>query len=155
MNIFIQTLRTESLKNKEQRREREIEYRRTKDDQIREAMDSLEMSVMSEMEATMTNAASLGHFQAVLLTFNTTDVHNDIKTIFLMRGPLIRNKNSKPPSHNNNESYFVNKGIQPMLSRFQDKLAPMYVYIRYNKMDKRHELIASWKEYEVPYDPPQ
>lgn len=148
MNIFIQTLRTESLGNKEKRREREFENRKVKDEQIREAMDNLESYITNDMETKMKGAASLGHFQAVLYSFDTSTVQNEYKTIFLIRGPVIRNRNTKQTTNNNNELFFVNKGIQPMLTRLKERLAPMHVYIRYNKLEKRHELIASWKEYD-------
>ena len=152
MNTFIHTLRTESLENKERRREREMENRKMKDDHIREAMDNLEDYISNDMESKMKDAASFGHFQAVIYMFDTSSMLNNFKTIFLMRGPLIRNRNTKPVNHNNNELFFVNKGIKPMLTRFKEKLTPMHVYIRYNKIEKRHELIASWKDYEVTYD---
>ena len=148
MNVFIQTLRTESTANNAKRRERDFENRKLKDEQITSSMNELEQMISENMEQKMKESASLGHFQTVLYSFDTSTMFNDFKSIFLIRGPLVRKNAKRIVNNNNNEAFFMNKGIKPMLVRFREKLSPMHVYVRYNRIEKCHELLASWRDYE-------
>lgn len=148
MENFVKNLQTVSLANQQKRKDFENEERRKKDDNLREHLNKLESEIKATMADKMNKASEEGLFEACLLTFDSKTQFDDYKTIFLVKGPLMRTmRDAYPQVPHVNTGFFQQRDIVPLMDRLKDYTG-LYVFLKYHRDTKSYSLNITW----VPED---
>lgn len=135
-----QHLREKTEVNIQVRKTRENDNKNVKIEKMKAAMNKITEQIMSECVERMHKCSEDGYYYATLFTYNNTDMTDDFKTVFLVKGPMFNNKKTK-----NGTAFFEDQGIEPIIVRLNNNLTPMYCFHKYDRFSKEHSIICSWK----------
>lgn len=137
---LISKLREKTELNMQIRKNKETETKTAKNERMKAAMDKITEDILSTCVETMHKSSEEGYYYATLFKYNNSDMLNDFKIVFLVKGPINYNKKAK-----NGVDFFEEQGIEPIINRLNSHLSPMYCFHKYDRVQKEHSIICSWK----------
>lgn len=138
MDELFNELKANTTTNTLKRIEKEAEYKATRHQKFMEANKKFENEILVNYEEKMKNASDDGYSYCVLHEFTNDDMIDDVKKIFLMKGPMYNY------GKGNGLSYFLNMNITPIISLIRDKFNPFRIEVKYNKNQKVNKVIIYW-----------
>lgn len=112
--------------------------KRENDKRLSVAVDKLYEEIASTCVEKMKAASCNGHFYATLFSFTNHDMFEKFKTVFLIKGPLRKH-------YVDSLMYFENMNIVPILHRLRNLYEPIHIYMKYDRMNSVHHIMATWK----------
>lgn len=142
MQSLYEELRTSTMQHINTRLDRQAEERRQNQSDMIAASHRLEGVIMNQCFEKMRAASKEGHFYATLYTFNNSDLFEDTRyrTIFLLKGPLRKTQ------ANTNTNTDTNTTVDPLLPALNRSFAPMEMFTKFDRKEKTHHVIVSWKK---------
>lgn len=131
-------LRFNTLSNMDNRIVKQEDGRQRQYENLASVMSRFEAMIMSNSREKMLEASKYGHFYATLYGFNNTDLFEEFRIVFLLKGPYRS-------QHACGISYFEQKGLIPLITRLQNTFNPIDIYMKYDRQTKTHHIMASWK----------
>lgn len=138
MTSLYDELRSNTMSNMDSRRAKQEQEKQQHDAHLSEVVDKLYQQIADTCVERMITASHEGHFYATLFSFTNQDMFEDFKTVFLIRGPF-RSK------YTYGLAYFEQRNIVPVISRLREKYAPVEIYMKYDRSNRTHHLMATWK----------
>lgn len=131
-------LRTNTMSNIESRKAKQEADKQKYDLRLSEALDKLNDVIIDTCVDKMRTASQEGHFYATLYSFTNHDIFEEFKTVFLIKGPF-RSK------YTYGIAYFEQRNITPILTRLREKYSPVDIYMKYDRLQHTHHIMATWK----------
>lgn len=137
---LIQQLREKTEVNMQIRKTKENDSKHLKLEKMKAALDKITENIMANCVELMHKSSEDGYYYATLFKYTNTDMTDDFKTVFLVKGPMMNNKKTK-----SGVEFFEDLGIEPIIVRLNNNLSPMYCFHKYDRFAKEHSIICSWK----------
>jgi len=131
---FYNELRANTFSNIDNRRMKQEDERQRHSEYLNSVLSNFEEMLMLSLREKMLEASRDGHFYATIYTFTNIDTFEDLKTVFLLKGP-----------YRSGNLFFEQQGIVPLITRLRLNFDPIDIYMNYDRGTKMHRLMASWK----------
>jgi predicted AlkP superfamily pyrophosphatase or phosphodiesterase len=137
METLLQELRTKSLASYEKNMSERQVANKQRDERMKDAIEKIYEEIVSTSTEKMKTASENGNFGTVLFECTNDDKYDEeFKYVFLLKGPVRWNKEVP---------FFESKGTEPLLVKLKKYLNPIHVHMKYDRVQKMHKVIASWK----------